>query len=77
MPQYYGSGKDPVAPLVSAPEMKHTPQQIDEWWNTLATGAREDFWISRDLNQEPHVLYVLNERGVLPPCCPQGREHRR
>ena len=67
MPKYFGSSQDVRTPLMRASAKTHTPEQINDWWNTLANGVKEDIHISRDLNQESHTLFFLNDNGVLTP----------
>ena len=55
MPKYYENKQDPRAPIVSAPKKEHTPEQINEWWDTMAKGVHEDLRVSRDPNRESGV----------------------
>ena len=74
MAKYYGSTQDVRTPLMRASVKTHTPEQINDWWDSLAKGAKEDIQISRDLNQESHTLFFLNDKGVLTPAVRSGED---
>lgn len=74
MSKYYGSSQNIYTPLMRAPKKEHTPDQINDWWETLAKGANEDINVSRDLNREPQILYFLNDKGMLTPAVRSGED---
>ena len=74
MPKYHGSTQDVRTPFMRASEMTHTTDQINSWWDTLASGVNGDIRVSRDLNRESHILFSLNDDGTLSPAVKRGED---
>ena len=49
MAKYYGSTQDVRTPFLRASAKTHTTEQINDWWDTLTTGVKEDIRVSRYL----------------------------
>lgn len=71
MGTFYGNVASVSTPNLNITTSQHTSQQINDWWDMLATGAdAED--MDRDLNTDPRALYFLDDTGMLTPAVRAG-----